>query len=197
MVTLAEKILDFLQFEAEITVHIFQTCFTQKTEARREFRRFLAYGPRQFKVNWADWYRKRRQFYNTLNYLHREKLIARKRKKGNSLWSITSHGIERLRQAQAERKHPFSLTTIDFRPPQGKGMTIVAFDIPEQKKRARIWIRKCLREMNFRILQKSVWMSKGGKVDDNFIFALRDRGLLDCVHIFSVNHQGTIREIDK
>jgi len=89
------------------------------------------------------------------------------------------------------RRDPLLKSTAAFARTKGSGIIVVAFDIPEKERRKRDWIRMCLVEMSFEMLQKSVWAAKGA-IDENFIHALRDRNLLDKVHIFTVTQQGTI-----
>lgn len=178
-----------------MTVDLFKSFFMSKSEARRDYRRFLSQGPRQFKTDWADIYRKHRQFYNTLNYLQHEGLVVKKEKGKSSFWNITKRGIERLRYIRDRSQNNFSKFSVSLDPPTGSGLIIVAFDIPEKERRARDWVRACLREMEFKLLQKSVWVSRGNAIDEDFIHAIRERKLLPHVHIFSVNKRGTIHEI--
>lgn len=193
--TLVEKILELLQPKAGVTVDLLGAFLTSRSGSYRKYHRFLRHGPRQFKTDWSDWYRKRRQFFNTLNYLRREGLIIKNKKKNTSSWFITKRGKERFKLIRVRKKDPFSKKFTEFNALRGGGITIVAFDIPEQKRRARDWIRVCLGEMEFRMLQKSVWVSRGNVIDEDFIHALRERDLLEYVHIFSVNRRGTIRRV--
>lgn len=192
--TFVEKVLEFLQSEAEVTVDLLNSFLLSKSEARRDYHRFLRHGPRQFKTDWADLYRKRRQFFNTLNYLRREGLIKRNENADFSIWSITKYGLKRLKNIRQRKKNLFSSSTAIFDSPSGGGITVVAFDIPESAKKARAWIRRCLKEMEFKMLQKSVWVSSGSVMDEDFVHALRERNLLNYVHIFSVNKRGTINK---
>ena len=192
--TFVEKILESLQFKAEVTVDLLNSFFLSKSEARRDYYRFLTRGPRQFKTDWADRYRKRRQFYNTLNYLRREGLIRRTECENSSVWDITKQGLKQLKYIYTRKKNVFSSATAGFDPPVGSGITIVAFDIPESAKKARSWIRVCLKEMEFKMLQKSVWMGKI-KIPEDLLDDLRKINIINSIEIFSVGKTGTIKQV--
>lgn len=189
-----ERVLESLQFQAEVTVDLLDSFMGDKSTSYRKMRRSLRYGPREFKTNWADIYRRRRQFYNTLNYLRKEGFVQNKKRGRISLWKITKYGLARLRLIKKKRENPFSAYNTKYPKVTGGGFTIVTFDIPERERHKRQWIRGCLIEMDFKFLQKSVWFGRG-KIAEKFVFDLRARNILSYVHIFSVNHRGTTREL--
>lgn len=190
-----EKILSVLQSGAEETVDLLGAMFTDLPTSHRRLRRgaYTAYPPRSFKTNWAEAYRKRQKFYTMLNYLKREGLVQKRKRKTATVWNITEDGKNRLRALREKKDDTFTMRYTHFAKVRGTGFTIVVFDIPEQERRKRTWVRVSLREMNFSLLQKSVWFGKGS-IDKDFIHALRERKLLDFVHIFSVNKRGTLCE---
>ncbi len=192
--TITEKILEILQFQAEMTVSLLDAFMTDKYTSHRKLRRLMLYGPKEFKTDWADAYRKRQQFYSMLNHLKQEGLIENKRRGRTSFWKITKSGLDKLKHSKEKKEKAPSLLDAEFPPPSGRGLTIVVFDVPEREKQKRHWLRICLRTMGFKFLQKSVWACKG-KVAEEFIHDLRKYGMLEYVHIFSVNSSGTIREI--
>ena len=121
----------------------------------------------------------------------------KKKKEGrNSIWKITQIGIEKLKAIKKQKDNPYSRLNIFREKLKGNGLTIIAFDIPERYRKKRDWLRVSLIAMEFLFLQKSVWFGKGS-VDEDFFHALRERELLECIHIFSVSKKGTIRETSK
>ena len=70
---------------------------------------------------------------------------------------------------------------------------IVIFDIPERYKSKRNWLRSCLVNLNFKLLQKSVWLGKT-KIPIAFIKDIKDLGIFSYIHIFSINKSGTITD---
>lgn len=69
-----------------------------------------------------------------------------------------------------------------------KGSTIdilLAFDIPESKKRSRDWLRAQLRFWEFEMIQKSLWRGKG-PLPKEFRERLKALGIDDSVRIFTI-----------
>ncbi|MEW5805280.1 MAG: CRISPR-associated endonuclease Cas2 [Patescibacteria group bacterium] len=70
--------------------------------------------------------------------------------------------------------------------------TIVMFDIPESKKHQRVWLRSVLKNLGFKMVQKSVW-SGDYLIPRDFIKDLSRLGLLDYVEIYEINKSGSLR----
>ncbi len=107
------------------------------------------------------------------------------------VWKVTDAGNEHLKILK--EKGLFFQSRANFSPPAGNGITIIAFDVPEKERKKRNWIRMSLINMEFSSLQKSLWVAHGS-VAEEFIHALRERDMLDYVHIFSVDKKGTIQK---
>ncbi len=193
MAKFTELMLTALQYQAEgaLTMLDFLLSATDPAEMRRRLHCPGRYERTWFSKSWAEMYRDRQQFYNTLNYLKNQGLVVKRNVKKKTRWILTPEGAEKAARYRKSRNDPLSFRSIDFSPPSGLGITIVAFDIPERERRKRDWIRACLVAMGFDKLQKSVWVTRG-TVDEDFMHALRERDLLHNVHIFSVTKQGTI-----
>lgn len=193
MAKFVELLLSALQFQAEGLLEMTDILFSTPAQLRRRLHRLPEYDRRWFKTNWAEMYRNRQQFYRTLHYLKRQELVAKKETGSNARWALTQRGRERMQHYKKSRLNPFSASSIVFTQAAGDGVTIVAFDIPEKERRKHDWVRTCLVAMGFKKLQKSVWMAKG-TVDEDFVHALRDRNLLQHVHIFAVTKRGTMHQ---
>ena len=193
MAKLVELALMALQFQAEGLLEIGDILFVMPARIQKGVDRLPAYKRRWFTTDWAQTYRNRHQFHQTVQYLKRQGLVVKSEKTHDIKWVLTKRGNERLLAYHKSRADPFSSSHIRFLAPQGGGMTIISFDIPEKERRKRDWIRRCLVEMDFKPLQKSVWVARGG-VHEDFMRALRERNLLHAVHIFAVTKQGTIQK---
>lgn len=193
MATLVEIILTIMQRQAEITVDILDTIFSSPQELRSKRYRLSAYGPQRFKTDWADVYRRHRKFYDTLNYLKREGLVKPKKQGRRASWILTRLGREKIKTIKERKKDLLSATNSYLPNLRGRGLTVVTYDIPERARRKRQWLRCALTHMGLKLMQKSVWVG-AGQIDEEFIFALREREMLEHVHIFSVDSRGTIRE---
>lgn len=85
-----------------------------------------------------------------------------------------------------------------FHPPnyhgeKGSTAKIVVYDIPEQERAKRRWLRLALLNLKFEMLQKSVWVGKG-KLPKEFINDLVELKILQYVDILEVTKTGTIRK---
>jgi hypothetical protein len=192
MAKFVELVLTALQYQAEGMLEIADIFLSSPAESRRWFHHIPTYERHWFKTNWAETYRNRQQFYKTLDRLRHEGFIVRKGPKRTSSWILTKRGEEKIETYRERRADPFSSAHVNFAAPEGGGVTIVTFDIPETERRKRNWVRACLAEMDFRMLQKSVWVAHG-QIDEDFVYALRERDLMPYIHIFSVAKRGTVR----
>lgn len=196
MARFTELMLAALQFQAEGLLTVGDILFSSRERTRRWFYRIPTEEQDWFKENWVDLYRNRQQFYRALNHLKRQGLVAKKKTTGDteSRWELTERGKERDQVYRQSRRDPFSASSVEFSKPEGAGITIVAYDIPEKERRKRAWVRMCLVGMGCERIQQSVWVARGA-IDEDFIHALRKRDLLGYVHIFVVTKHGTINLI--
>ncbi len=74
----------------------------------------------------------------------------------------------------------------------GETTNLIVFDIPEEKRRKRQWLREVLKNLEYKQLQKSVWIGKN-KFPEEFLRELSILNLHNCVEIFSISNKGTLR----
>jgi len=128
------------------------------------------------------------RFRNLLSRLKRQELISQT---NDSKWNITKKGIKKinfLREQVVYQKK--------YEKAAGNQAIIFIFDIPEQKRKKRDWIRRVLKELDFYMLQRSVWRGTN-KLPKEFVKDLRKLGLESYIHIFSVKEEGTLGELGK
>lgn len=119
-----------------------------------------------------------------LNRLKKEGLIKRTGTKRNSHWKVTKRGKEKF-QNPLPKQISYELPALD-------GVTrLITFDIPEDHRKKRDWLRTQLVISDFRMLHKSVWIGHR-PLSEDLIGELRDRDLLPLVHIISVDKKGTL-----
>ena len=187
MGTITEKLLEYLQLQAENTVDLLGIMMTDRRTAMRKARHSIVHGPPQFKHDWADLYRERQKFYSLLNHLKRDGLVVKYKDGRTSTWKITDEGKEylvRLKDGQILPKRAYAKK-------KSISMVIVSFDVPERERRKRDWLRLNLVALGFTMLQHSVWIGKVALPHD-FIKDLRSQNMLSYIHIFSVGRAGTI-----
>ncbi|MGC8776274.1 MAG: hypothetical protein ACP5QN_03115 [Minisyncoccia bacterium] len=179
------KILEILQTGAETTATLLDIFTSNYYNSYRKIRRSIIYGPSEFKSNWADNYLELQKFYNLLNRLKKQGFIQKQEKDKKSIWSITKLGLEKLKIL---KKQNFP---IYYKKEKENSLMIVTFDIPEQERYKRDWLRNVLVYLDFKFLQQSVWIGKT-KIPEEFIENLREQKMLNYVHIFKINKAGTI-----
>jgi len=124
-----------------------------------------------------------RKKFNALLYkLKKENLIEEKRKNGVRYFSITNKGLEKLKNIK-QKWH---------KEQKSKELIMIIFDIPESDRDKRRWLRNTLKQLGFKMLQKSVWIGKN-KLPVGFIKELKILKLLKHIEIFEVLKLGTIK----
>lgn len=191
MITLTEKILDYLQLQAENTVDLLDTLLSDRRTAMRKMRHAIVHGPPEFKKSWADIYRKRQNFYSLMNRLKRDGLVVKKGERRGSDWHITKAGIKHLGQLKEKPRLFAKLPNRGYVKKDSTSLVIVTFDVPERERRKRNWLRIQLIALGFEMLQKSVWIGKV-QIPDNFMMDMRQHEVIPYVHILSVNKSGSI-----
>ena len=119
-------------------------------------------------------------FSSLLSKLKNDGLVERANGKKKAFWTITTKG-----KGYLERKKDPIAKLHD-------GITrIVIFDIPEKERKKRRWLREHLLELEYRQLQKSVWIGDV-PIPQKFLKDADILSLRDHVHIFSVLKGGTL-----
>ena len=121
-------------------------------------------------------------FRNTLYRLHRDKLI---KNNGFGIWQITQKGKILVENFKPRPNYP----DVKKNPKQN---LIIVFDVPQKQKEKRSLLRIELGCLDFKPLQKSVWMGNG-PLPEEFIHYLKDLKILDFIHIFEIKSFGTIK----
>lgn len=126
--------------------------------------------------------------YSLLSKLKKEGLIDGHKEFRTTEWFLTKQGRKKLEGLSSF----FLLPRFRYTKEKDDGLNLVIFDIPETHKRKREWLRGSLMALDFKLLQKSVWIGNN-KVTEEFIQDIRTLGLLDFIHIFRVKKTGTLR----
>jgi len=117
--------------------------------------------------------------------LNRDGLI----KQVGSGWRITKKGLS---------KKEYLESRLIFRKKykaqkRSSRLIFVIFDIPEKIKPFRDWLRSVLKNLDFQMLQESVWVGKS-VVPQELIEDLSKLGILQYIHIFTVGKSGTLED---
>ena len=128
---------------------------------------------------------KMKSYYNLISKLNRDGFIKTKQKN----WLLTLSGKKKFEKLERQIIEHIPRKNYEIR--KNNDLTIISFDIPEKEKRKRNWLRDTLSNLDFSMLQKSVWLGKN-KIPEEFLKDLRRLEILNYVHIFSVNRTGSI-----
>lgn len=118
---------------------------------------------------------------NTLQKLKNDGLVER-RAKG---WIATRLGrefLESLIAKPSRRAYPAN---------RSNSTIIVIFDVPEEVKYKRDWLRDCLKNMGFKMIQKSVWSGRVS-LPQEFIKDLERYRIIQYVDIFQATKLGSL-----
>lgn len=114
--------------------------------------------------------------------------LSRLKKKGfvenrSGMWRATSKGLAHLNKIQKKVKLPSGVS----KKSQSKyKKIIIVFDIPEDQRQKRTWLRSALLKLDFQLLQKSVWLGPSPLPKD-FIKFLHDLKLLPYIKFLRVS----------
>ena len=184
------KILGTLESAASVTGELLGVFLCDYQESYRRARG-IAYGRMHDKKSPAELKKERdKKFYNLMHRLRKDCLITKKK----SSWAITKKGKQKL-DGLKERKEVF-IPRKKYLIEEGKELNIIIFDIPEEQRRKRDWLRETLIQLGFSKLQQSVWISKN-KLPEELLKDLQTFRMLEYVEIFSITKTGTIRHIGK
>ena len=140
-----------------------------------------------------DFKKQEKQKYHTLiYYLKRNGLIKERKKDDKKFFILTKKGEEKLSFLKKQEKE--RLPTPSYQKGQRGKSTIIIFDIPEIEKRKRNWLRTALRNLGFKMIQKSAWIGKV-KIPKEFLDDLYEMKLVDYVEIFEISKRGSLERL--
>ncbi len=191
--------LEVLESSGKISAQFIDAFLSDRQSSYKKLKRMIKYGPfyeelfvKPQKLSY-DEYKKieRQKFYKLMNHLQKQGLVKKTKEEysKNSRWKITQKGSDKLKEL---RESNFQKPPAVYKKEKGNELKIIIFDIPEEEKKKRTWLRETLVNLGFSMLQKSVWMGNY-KLPGGFIKDLEGLDMLSYVHIFSVNKIGTLK----
>ena len=129
-------------------------------------------------------------FYDLMTRLKRDGLI---KKPKSRFWKITKKGLAKKLALLSRIKNSFPRAEYhDVQ--ESNEWKIIIFDIPERERKKRIWLRAALKRLDFKMLQKSVWIGKK-ILPEEFIRHLTKLHLLSYVEILVITKKGSLRQL--
>lgn len=125
--------------------------------------------------------------YNTLYRLKRSGLIE----SSDTNLSLTIKGNIRLKKF--EGRSGFEERKSRYTGEASKELIIFGFDIPEVERHKRDWLRVVLSNLDFRMLQRSVWIGNV-KLPEALVNDLKRFRMLRYIEVLAVSKTGTIKD---
>lgn len=137
-------------------------------------------------------FEERQKFYKLLYKLENDGLIKKSNRGKSALLSITSKGREFLKKFESKKSDALSAPV--YNSEKSDQVIIVIFDVPEEERRKRGWLRSALKNMGFRLIQKSVWMGKV-KISREFLYDAEKLGITPYLEIFEIRKTGSLVKV--
>ena len=136
----------------------------------------------------------KQKYYNLIYKLKTSGLIAEKKKDDKKFFILTKKGKKKL--FSLREKNQKRLPDISYLRPKEESnkLVIVIFDIPEQERRKRGWLRAALKNLGLKMVQKSVWIGKV-KIPKEFLDDLFKLRLIDYIEIFEISKTGSLKNL--
>lgn len=130
--------------------------------------------------------------FATISRLHKKGFIEKGIMEDKVCIRLTELGLKKL-DGMRQRSKENAISKIRPQESRWDGLwRVVIFDIPEQNKRIRQSLRIGLRMLEFKLLQKSVWISKTNCTKELRSY-IKDLGLSKFVLIFETRDLGLIQ----
>ncbi len=180
-----EEILTALVEGASATFEILDEILPNYHKSYKAARRVLYGGTGRNKESGKSKAEKQK-YYSLLNQLKRQRLIECKKAHNGTFWKITTTGLKKLKFIR-ENKTEYICISDDK-------LKIVMYDIPEKEKKKRFWLREVLKNLDFKMLQKSVWIGKN-KIPETLFYHMSEKAILNYIHVLEISKKGTIKEL--
>ena len=149
-------------------------------------------------ANAIDSLRERQRLHILLHSLEKQGLITKGGEKRRFVFSITEKGAAKCRawkkaasgSLHQRAKKIDAPTRYEMKP--SPHPIILSFDIPEREKNKRIWLRSALRNLEFKMLHRSVWIGEN-MLPKELVREISRLRMQRYVHVFSVIRKGTIK----
>lgn len=186
------KVLEFLENSGQALEELF-FIFTVPYGTSFHRAEYLLYKKREENFQRKSDAKARHRFHELLYRLRKEGLVAESKKDNELFLKLSEKGrsiLEKLRSKSAKALPPKKYEIKD-----DNVLKIIIFDIPEEKKRYREWLRSVLKNLDFEMLQKSVWTGKT-KIPEALLYDFKKLDLLPHIEILAVTKSGTLKKIE-
>ena len=185
------KILEFLENSGQALEELFfiftvpyGTSFPGAEYRLRKFR--------EARENLKTFKKDKRRFDDLLYRLRKDELVDDIEKGEKSFLRLTQRGKEILNKLRDKKDN--AMPDAKYQSQNDDNLKIIIFDIPEGERRKRVWLRSALKNLNFAMLQKSVWVGKS-KLPHEFAIDLNKLKIISYVEIFAISKTGSLKQL--
>jgi len=100
---------------------------------------------------------------------------------------LNKEDIELIKKYSAKKASEWIVRT---KKPLNIGKVLVAFDIPETKRKDRNWLRRQLKDWDFKMVQQSLWLGNG-PLPAEFYSHINLLGIKNNIKVFKVSKKQT------
>ncbi|OGY64402.1 MAG: hypothetical protein A3I89_03145 [Candidatus Harrisonbacteria bacterium RIFCSPLOWO2_02_FULL_41_11] len=184
-----KRILNLLRHKARTAKEIINTLSPFSPDTYKVTKRLLGHMDAP-KFNYQKWKREEeKRFYMLLAKLRKDDIVKKQSLDVKTVWKLTAKGLKKL--LNYEHQQPSKLPKKVYERKEISIQMLFIFDIPEQLKHYRSWLRHQLKSLGFAMLQKSVWIGNYA-VPADFIHDLRELNILKYIHIFKISKSGSM-----
>lgn len=179
---LTEGVMDFIDLGLTIAISRYGASYGELMRNKEKMQRDRELFFRKMFSDKAD----RKRLLNTIAYLEMEGLVV---KDGKDKYKITKKGITKKRNLLL--KYAYLRTD---KKEKSLHPILVSFDIPEKFRKKRRWIREVLRNLDFKLVHRSVWIGFT-KIPESFIKDLHELKIDKFVEIIELSGKGTLKRL--
>ncbi|MEK7130431.1 MAG: CRISPR-associated endonuclease Cas2 [Patescibacteria group bacterium] len=147
---------------------------------------------REARENLKTFKKEKRRFDDLLYRLRKDELVEDIKKSEKSFLRLTQKGEKILNILR--KKKDDAMPDAKYQSQNDDGLKIIIFDIPEDERKKRVWLRSALKNLNFDMLQRSVWAGKA-KLPHEFIQDLNKIKIISYVEIFAISKTGSLKQL--
>lgn len=185
------KVLEFLENSGEALEELF-LIFTMPYGTSFRGGEYRLRKFREAREDLKTFKKDKRRFDDLLYRLRKDDLVEDVKKNEKFFLRLTQNGREILNKLR--KKKDDAMPDAKYQSQNDDGLKIIIFDIPEDKRKKRVWLRSALNNLNFNMLQRSVWAGKA-KLPEEFLRDLSKLKLLSCVEIFAISKTGSLKQL--
>ncbi len=138
-----------------------------------------------------DWDKINKRFNAMLSKLKKDDLIEKSKNKSKIIIKITEKGKKKINDI---KKKNSIFPNNNYKTAKNNNFILFMFDIPEKERNKRKWIRSVLTRMEFKLIQKSVWLGKT-KIPKEFLNDLRKLGIIQFIEILEITKTGSLKQL--